>query len=631
MQADAFAASFDEAVERSFRNDAIRTAILIDDQFPDYIQMQDAKIADFRDLERAKSLYSFLHRRGLLCDVLNWRKPEDADPELVDKVRKSDLVVLDFQLGPGGPKTALKILRHLAESPHFNLVVLYTSDPLNTASLAAAGAMRGLKPLAAQLTVSPEVLDEAVVPLKEFDDIDAAALTAYIKDGTTAWQTPLRLAMTAEGISLQHLAKLTQHVARRWLARLFDGYQPESTILDLRCSITGDGPRWIQSGSCFVAVVKKGAAPQGQDEGTYVWECLGRALRAWRPNMYRLILSEIQNALELEAIADHETWLDDNLCLGLGLYLLEDDEAARGERAAGDIAGTSQSLIDRFVDLIRRRLANHDTIARTAATLLNGRLQLPLPNDAAKEGPRRVRARELAHVGPTEVIDWEGSVLPAVNAFMVSDDFRGGHITTGTVLRDERANHWLTVSPACDLVPRADGPILVQLMRLSKIKTADRYTIGDKVALHADGEVQLFRALQEVNRQPTLKTLYLPNGTRVDGEGGDSTHVLGWFADLSGVAKALGDAKAGKASASKDAAARSNESQVAAEPALAKPSPFAASALGPTEMAKFTVVSQLRSSFATRFLLVSGQHQSRIGVDFVDLRDISSSEESGAE
>ena len=621
MSAEAFTATFDDAVERSFRNDAIRTAILIDDQFPDYIQMQDAKVSDFRDLERAKSLYSFLHRRGLLCDVLNWRKPEDADPELVDKVRKSDLVILDYQLGPGGPKTALKILRHLAESPHFNLVVLYTSDPLITASLAAAGAMRGLKPLTPQLTVPPEILDEAAGPLEEFEDIDASALTAYIKDGTTVWQTPLRLAMTAEGISLQHLAKLTQHVGRRWLTRLFDGYQPEPTILDLRCSIAGEGPLWIQSGSCFVAVVKKGAAPQGQDEGTYVWECLGRALRAWRPNIYRLILSEIQNALELEAIADHEAWLDDNLCLGLGLYLLEDDEAARGERAAGDIAGTSQSLIDRFVDLIRRRLAHHDTIAATAANLLNSRLQLPLPTDDSEEGPRRSRARELAHIGPTEVVDWDGSVLPSVNAFMVSDDFRGGHLSTGTVLRDERDNHWLTVSPACDLVPRADGPILVQLMRLTSMNTADHYTIGDKIALHADGKVQLFRALNAVNRQPTLKTLYLPKGTRVEGARGGPSHVLGWFADLSGVAKALAESKADNGTAaSGPPPRRTKRSQPAAEPALAKPAPTKTHAVWPMEMAKFTVVSQLRSSFATRFLLVSGQHQSRIGVDFVDLR-----------
>lgn len=607
MPANAFAATYSDAVERSFRDDAIRTAILIDDQFPDYIQMQDAKVADFRDLERAKSLYTFLHKRGLLCDVLNWRKPEDADHELVEKVRKSDLVVLDYQLGTGGPKAALQILRHLAESPHFNLVVLYTSDTLTTVSLAAAAAMRGLPTFSAKAKPSAEVLDEAAAALQDFKDIDATALLAYVKDGTTPWKADLQAALTQAEIDLRNLPGLTHHVARRWLEQLFDGYEAKTRLLDLRCNLVGD-VLWIQCGSCFVAVVKKGAADQGEEEGAFVWRRLGAALRSWRPNIYRLILSEIQNALELEAIADHEAWLDDNLCLGLGLYLLEDDPAARGERAADDIAGFSQSLIDRFVDLIRRRLSHHGAIADTAAALLNGKLQLPLPDAVAQESARHTRARELAHVDPDQEVNWASNVLPAVNAFMVSDDFRGGHLTTGTVICDERENHWLVVSPSCDLVPRADGPILIQLMRLSRINSADKFTVGDKVAVHAGGEARLFRALSETSRQPSLKTLYLPNGTRTQRTGGKKPriYVRGWFADLTGTAKATVDAKAkgGKAPAPAAAAA----------PA---PAP-ATEQLDGMALAQFTVVSQLRGSFATRFLMVTGQHQSRIGVDFVD-------------
>jgi hypothetical protein len=33
---------------------------------------------------------------------------------------------------------------------------------------------------------------------------------------------------------------------------------------------------------------------------------------------------------------------------------------------------------------------------------------------------------------------------------------------------------------------------------------------------------------------------------------------------------------------------------------------------------KFAVVAQLRSGFATRFLMIAGQHQSRVGVDYID-------------
>ncbi|WP_281399775.1 hypothetical protein [Azospirillum oryzae] len=33
----------------------------------------------------------------------------------------------------------------------------------------------------------------------------------------------------------------------------------------------------------------------------------------------------------------------------------------------------------------------------------------------------------------------------------------------------------------------------------------------------------------------------------------------------------------------------------------------------------FTVVAQLRRTFAARFLMAAGQHLSRVGVDFIDL------------
>lgn len=147
METAQFDADFADAVVRSLRDDAIRTAVLIDDQFPTYLQMRGPALEDkFKEVGRAVNLYGFFHQRGLICDIENWRNPGEADLELIDKVRKSDLVVLDYQLGNGGPRVALEILRHLAVSVHFNLVVLYTNDPLSKVALSAAAAMRGVAP-----------------------------------------------------------------------------------------------------------------------------------------------------------------------------------------------------------------------------------------------------------------------------------------------------------------------------------------------------------------------------------------------------------------------------------------------------------------------------------------------------
>ncbi len=606
-----FDADFADAVVRSFRDDAIRTAVLIDDQFPTYLQMRSAAVEEeFKEVGRAANLYGFFHQRGLICDIENWRKPDKADLDLIDKVRKSDLVVLDYQLGAGGPKTALEILRHLAVSAHFNLVVLYTNDPLSKVALSAAAAMRGVPPPNPKLVPTAEMLGEAeaILDREEFREVDAGRLVAYLTRGETPWKDDLQAAMTEAEMHLRSLRPLTDHVARSWIRQVSDGYTPaEGPLLELRCNLADADTIWIHCGSCFVAVVDKQKAGDDQDEGTYVWNRVGGALRAWRPNFYRLVLSEIQNALELEAVTDHEAWLDDNLCLGLGLYLLESDEAAAGKIEAGAVAGSAQSLIDRFVDLIRRRLATHVKITETATSVLSARLSTALGAPRPGETGRHVRARELAHVTADAACDWQENVLPAVNAFMISDEFRGGHITTGSVLRSGQADYWLCVSPACDLEPRETRPVLIHLIRLSTGPSISKYSTGEYIVINTDKGPAVLTALNALNRQPSLKVVLFPKGTGVFREGAAAPVLTGWFAS------AMTPGGLGKPGAPVAAAAEPVTADAVVE-APVEPAPAV-----PGGGVAFTVVSQLRGTFATRFLLAAGQHLSRVGVDFIDL------------
>lgn len=632
METAQFDADFADAVVRSFRDDAIRTAVLIDDQFPTYLQIRAAGVEyEFKEIDRATNLYGFFHQRGLICDIENWRKPDEADLDLIDKVRKSDLVVLDYQLGAGGPKTALEILRHLAVSAHFNLVVLYTNDPLSKVALSAAAAMRGVAPPEPKLVPTAAVLGEAeaILDREEFREVDAGRLVSYLARGETPWRADLQAAMTEAEIHLRNLRALTDHVARSWIRQVSGGYTPvECPLLDLHCDFADAATMWIHCGSCFVAVVDKQKAGDDQDEGAYVWNRVGAALRAWRPNFYRLVLSEIQNALELEAVTDHEAWLDDNLCLGLGLYLLESDDAATGKTKAGVVAGSAQSLIDRFVDLIRRRLATHVKITETATSVLSARLSTTLGAPRPGETGRHVRARELAHVAPNATCEWQEKVLPAVNAFMISDEFRGGHITTGSVLRSGETDYWLCVSPACDLEPRETGPVLLQLIRLSKGPSTDKYSTGEHVVINTDRGPVVLTALNALNRQPSLKAVLLPNGTGVVREGKAAPVLIGWFASTmaSGV---LGLAVVGAdvpAAASKPVIEAPADTVSETAPAAPEPAREAAAEAGEPTLAAssggritFTVIAQLRGTFATRFLLAAGQHLSRVGVDFIDL------------
>lgn len=634
METAQFDADFADAVVRSFRDDAIRTAMLIDDQFPTYLQMRGATAEDeYKEVQRAANLYSFFHQRGLICDIENWRKPEEADLDLIDKVRKSDLVVLDYQLGIGGPKTALEILRHLAVSAHFNLVVLYTNDPLIKVALSAAAAMRGVAPPSPTLVPTAEVLAkaQAILDREEFREVDAAALAAYLTQDKMPSTQDLQAALTEADIPLKSLRPLADHVARSWIKEVSGGYTPvEEPLLQLRCDLSNADTMWIHCGSCFVAVVDKLKPGSDTDEGTYVWNRVGAALRAWRPNFYRLVLSEIQNALELEAVADHEAWLNDNLCLGLGLYLLESDDAAAGKMEPGAIAGSAQSLVDRFVDLIRRRLAAHVKITETATSVLSARLSTSLGAPRSGETGRHVRARELAHVAPNAPCDWRKEVLPAVNAFMISDEFRGGHITTGSVLRSGESDYWLCASPACDLEPRETGPILLQLIQLtSKGRSTDKYSTGEHVVITTENGPAVLTALNALNRQPSLKVVLLPNGTSVVRANKAKPTLTGWFASTMAPG-VLGSPMIGAAVHAAAAEPAIDEpAKTGSEAALVDaPEPAADAAAGAEELTPatannggitFTVVAQLRGAFATRFLLAAGQHLSRVGVDFIDL------------
>ena len=153
------------------------------------------------------------------------------------------------------------------------------------------------------------------------------------------------------------------------------------------------------------------------------------------------------------------------------------------------------------------------------------------------------------------------------------------------------------------------------------------------------------RALEARARQPTLGMIILPNGTRVRRQAGGQVVVSGWIASHEGLRLAStahgfpGEAeRSSKASstveeASHDATAPSHQagaetstsvdplgsSSDIAEAPTDGPSMFKASPDSRTAAVDFVVVCQLRNSFATRFLMAAGQHQSRVGVDFVDL------------
>ena len=131
------------AVRETFETKPLRTVLMIDDEFPnlsDVIRgISDTK--KFNQRDRAAVLYDGFRARNMICDVEN-----DVHGLPTDRFRKSDLIILDYNLGPldNDNEQSLRILRELANSKHFNTVIVYTADPkLDDVWLAVIASLSG--------------------------------------------------------------------------------------------------------------------------------------------------------------------------------------------------------------------------------------------------------------------------------------------------------------------------------------------------------------------------------------------------------------------------------------------------------------------------------------------------------
>jgi hypothetical protein len=118
-------AAYEAVVKDTFQNKPLRTVLMVDDEFPTFVDLARGETPEtanrFLQKDRAARLYDAFQRNHMLCDVEN--VANDVKPE---RLRKSDLVVLDYHLGPGHNNSdrAIEILRKLSASKHFNTVVV---------------------------------------------------------------------------------------------------------------------------------------------------------------------------------------------------------------------------------------------------------------------------------------------------------------------------------------------------------------------------------------------------------------------------------------------------------------------------------------------------------------------------
>lgn len=605
-------ATYDEAIVETLRKRAVQSAILIDDSFPSYNDLLAANDvaavrADFPDIDEARRLYKLMHKHRIVCDVEN--AVGHVDGEFIEKIRKSDLVVLDWNLRRAEPQDsedAVRVLSGLSHSPHFNLVIIYTRDDLlKVWTRAAVRLRRGwrekehfLDGLDLGQGRDADELVGDIDPEGTLEFVSDEVLRDYVLHGMrhicSQYQQLLKDFRELHRVpGAQTKAVLEAFIHRAAIQR--HGAEADAAEPHHLEGAPAGAPPYLNAGSVFICLMKKPEQSQDgqptQHEEPGIFDCLDAALKTWKPSVLQLLVSELQNELEHRSYAFDSSLMPSSLLKAGWMFHMLREHGAGGEGMAVDglVASLNARLAESIEQSIQVQLADPKSelmrFGKIAARLsveamgdLTGKPEIEVVAAAAKE----------AGVAWRNEANMEFEVLHALNEYLSSDRFRGGHLTTGTVLCSADIDEWwICVTPACDMVPRKSSDAFswhadmfpfrpVHLLKLEKSKArqalpeAER---GTQVFVTVNGKQHFLRAVHAQMRQPRPLTWMLePTGFSGD---------LGWqrhgflFKELRkvGDALAIGERKA-----------------------------FA--------------VSQLRPQYAARFLHLLGSHQSRIGVDY---------------
>lgn len=608
--------SYAEAVKETFRSRALRTVLLIDDQFPSYADALEGAdyLERFKETPRALRLYRMFKSRHMPCDVEN--NVGDLTAEDVERIRKSDLIVLDYHLTPGSRDNSksIQLIRKLALTKHFNIVVLYTLETdLDGVWRDIAASLRcGWREPEDLLSEAEFAQWEVLTDGGKLPTTSKELLVAYIL-GRAPRDWPNRQLLADEfaerGVEKKHVGALIGALIHQGMRERF-AYDADVLAMPERPvfgACEAGRPRWVQSGNCFVALLGKQEfkADEHPTDADGILRCLDEALADWRPNLLQVLISEMQNILELEALAtaEFDYLRDPEIQIGLSYQLLRSLEDDAGPAARDRLMPPLQAIIDKLVETLRHRLAADGDLGQLATTLLGEelkRISWPVKETNRKERGKALfaAANELARTGKKPSLE---EVFFALNHFLSTEPFRRGHLTTGTIFRElDGEEFWVCAAPGCDMVVRkpvaqqvwASGIHPVRAMvavRLhpengldGALSKAER---GRHIFLRAESK-QAFSIVDREIDQPVYEFFFPDNAAR--------TH--------------LGDD--GRQSFT---AFRVEVTNGVPDRALDYPQ-FAS--------AEYVIVGQLRPSYASRILQMAGQHLSRIGVDFVGKPDM---------
>lgn len=585
---------YKEQITKTFRDNAIRSVVMIDDQYLRYDELMDV-MAGGQDCskdpripisKKAAQLHNFFrNEKNILCDIDNGDESIDAE-----KIRKSDLIILDYELEVGNPEKSIGLISKLQKNEHMNLVVLYTQAKPEEVWLRLAANLRDVKSLesiAESLAIDSKKLQNDWDDITNFTDIPPSDWDNWIIDIDIS-----NYVLTGD---IREDAKRIFDNTYKDNGKPFRQYAIEKRLKKQTTHINSSTPhglafrgssdtiKWIQSGNVFVVIHSK-SPDDKPSEPKELWDALTAGLEDWNPSYYQLLISEMQNSLENESLSfdpvfasnveGHAAWLSK--------MLETSDDSKRNS--------LSSQLIYQLVDELKIKLSNKTELQdfqRESISALSTIKNNKQEHSFEKFSALHVKMNIADH-------DYEQHMVHALNSNLCSSFFTGKYVTNGTLLMqdadalDDR-KWYLCVSPACDTVPlQVKGKLakrlapdrFLKLLVLTKADLKDalkKATSGKNIFISTINKERLAFNVQNKDNAPEIEYALIhehdsPN-LNILTEGVEASFLQTYYESTSYLKKV-----------------------------------------------KLKPVSQLRDSYTARYQTVASHHLGRVGVDYFDLK-----------
>ncbi len=564
---------YKDKIVEAFRDNAIKSVLLIDDEYLPYeklavdhagVHKQLNDILDgidpansnaltntisalqgvaatinsgFMSSGAASDFVTFFHKKKLVCDVENQTDNLDKN-----KIRKSDLIVLDYhlqQFGDNPAEKSLNLISELSTSKHMNMVVVYTAEPLANVWFEIAAALRGSYLEEPQGFFDNQDLFDSWQHNEDewFEEwsllLDRNLEASYLCGECNIDDLHSQLVSECEIKGIDEPSKKHVYWLLEWSIRKYNKNSKSRTSIEVH----GKQKLWLQAGDVFVVLCSKECAgDDGYVRNTTaeeVWELVKTALVKWYPSFYRVVISELQNQIEDANLSMEKVLAKGKVEQIAALWgVLRVEPAKRSEAA--------RELLDNLLsDVADKVQSSSKLLSFVEATANSVDENLP-PFVSFEKDKVRYNNYLKAIVIPAhknfnkdgDVVDadFRCEVLHAFNEQLSTEKELPDHISTGVVLKDILdSSYYLCIAPSCNTVPNQTTGLVAQRMdphrpmRFIKLQNKTNTLAKCLKDAHqsdtifiSDGEIRLALSIFEQGTTPTIEQgVVVEHGTQL--------------------------------------------------------------------------------------------------------------------